>query len=488
MKKTFILALFVTLIGIFSLGFTSKPTVSPHNYYEVYLDDKSLGIIKSKDELEDYINKNGDYYKKKYGVNKVYSPTNLKIKKITTYSDDVKSVKSIYKKIAKEADLTISGYEFTITKKIKDGDEEKIEKQKIYVLNKEDFKKAVQASIQTFTGKDRYKAYLDGNQVKITSTGENIENIYVDEGITFKKTNIPVKNKIYTDEKELASYLLYGDNYQSSEYTVNAGDTVNSVAFNNEVSPEEILLANPDLKSTSNLLYPGQKIKIAQTNPKLSVVEESYVVQDIESQYKTEEKTDESIVVGEERVDQEGENGMDRVSQRVKKVNGNIVYVDPVGKQVLKEPINKIVVKGSKVIPDVGSTSSWGWPTDSGYTLSSGYEWRTSPINGRRELHGGIDISGTGYGSKIYATNNGRVITASSHPSYGIHVVINHNNGYYTLYGHMSRLNVKVGQVVSRGDVIGFVGMTGAATGPHVHYEIWKGCQYCRLDPMTMYR
>ena len=102
-------------------------------------------------------------------------------------------------------------------------------------------------------------------------------------------------------------------------------------------------------------------------------------------------------------------------------------------------------------------------------------------------MHGGLDISGTGYGSNIYATNNGRVIEAGYHYSYGNHVIINHNNGYYTLYGHMSRIAVKVGDVVSRGQVIGYVGMTGAATGPHVHYEIWKGCEYCRINPMSVY-
>ena len=51
----------------------------------------------------------------------------------------------------------------------------------------------------------------------------------------------------------------------------------------------------------------------------------------------------------------------------------------------------------------------------------------------------------------------------------------------------MSKIKVKVGQVVARGDVIGLVGMTGVATGPHVHYEIWKGCDYCRINPMSMY-
>ena len=478
----------LTLVGVFVLGFGYKTAPKPNNYYEVYLNDESLGTIRSEKELEDYIDENGAYYKNKFDVDKVYSPKGLQVRKLTTYSGNVSSVSEIYKKISKEEPLTIKGYEFIIKKQT---DEKKAEDtvttQSIYVLDKSVFKDAVTTLIKTFVGADAYQAYIDDNQVKIETTGENIEDVYVSEDITVRETNIPVNETIYTDATELANYLLYGKDQTATEYTVQAGDTIENVAFNNKISPEELLLSNTALTSTTNLLYPGQKLKIVETNPQISVVEESYVVEDIESQYTTEERYDDNTVIGQDKVIQEGENGLERVSQKVRKVNGIINYVDPQGKTVLKEPVSRIIVKGNKYIPDVGSTTSWGWPTDSGWTLSSGYVWRTNPVTGKRELHGGLDISGTGYGSKIYATNNGRVKEASYHYSYGNHVIIDHNNGYLTLYAHMSRINVKVGQVVARGDVIGYVGMTGTATGPHVHYEIWKGCDYCRINPMSMY-
>ena len=79
------------------------------------------------------------------------------------------------------------------------------------------------------------------------------------------------------------------------------------------------------------------------------------------------------------------------------------------------------------------------------------------------------------------------MVTATYHYSYGNYVVINHNNGYLTLYAHMSRIAVKVGDVVERGQVIGYVGMTGSATGPHVHYEVWDGCEYCDVNPSVLY-
>ena len=480
----------LTLVGVFVLGFGYKTAPEPNNYYEVYLNDESLGTIRSEKELEDYIDENGAYYKNKFDVDKVYSPKGLQVRKLTTYSGDVSSVSEIYKKISKEEPLTIKGYEFIIKKQTAEKNtetEDTVTTQSIYVLDKNVFKEAVTTLIKTFVGADAYQAYIDDNQVKIETTGENIEDVYVSEDITVRETNIPVNETIYTDATELANYLLYGKDQTATEYTVQAGDTIENVAFNNKISPEELLLSNTALTSTTNLLYPGQKLKIVETNPQISVVEESYVVEDIESQYTTEERYDDNTVIGQDKVIQEGENGLERVSQKVRKVNGIINYVDPQGKTVLKEPVSRIIVKGNKYIPDVGSTTSWGWPTDSGWTLSSGYVWRTNPVTGKRELHGGLDISGTGYGSKIYATNNGRVKEASYHYSYGNHVIIDHNNGYLTLYAHMSRINVKVGQVVARGDVIGYVGMTGTATGPHVHYEIWKGCDYCRINPMSMY-
>ena len=479
----------VILIGIVFLGLGYKASPEPNNYYEVYLNDKALGTIVSKDELEDYIDENGSYYKNKFDVDKVYSPKGLQIKKLTTYDGDVDSVSDIYKKISKDESFTVRGYEFVIKgqKAENEGEEAKLVTQSIYVLDKDVFKEAVEALIRTFVGEDQYKAYIEDNQVKIETTGEEIQNVYVDEDITVKETNIPVDETIYTDSSELANYLLYGKEQKANEYIVQAGDTIENVAFNNKISPEEVLISNSTLTSTTNLLYPGQKLQIIETNPQISVVEESYVVEDIESQYPTEERYDENAAIGVDKVIQDGENGLERVAQRVKKVNGVINYVVPEGKTVLKAPISKIIMKGTKYIPDVGSTTSWGWPTDSGWRLSSGYVWRTNPVTGKRELHGGLDISGTGYGSRIYATNNGRVKEAGYHYSYGNHVIIDHNNGYLTLYAHMSRINVKEGQVVARGDVVGYVGMTGIATGPHVHYEIWKGCDYCRINPMSMY-
>ena len=491
MRKFWVILMIILIVlAIPILGFGYAKVTEPNTYYKVYYEGQTLGVISSAEELEKYINNNGKVYKNKYDTDEVYAPNGVQVKKLVTYDGKLDSVKEVYKKIKDEDDFTIKGYDMAIKKEATDKDEEnkgKVTTTHVYVLDQDIFKEAVEILIKTFVGEEEYQAYLDDNQSEIQATGEIIENVYVDEDITVKETKIPVTEKIYTDAEELARFLLYGDDYKESTYTVKAGDTIENVAFANQINPSELLLSNEELTSESNLLYPGQQLKIAQINPQISIVEESYVVEDVESAYSTEEKYDDTILIGNDKVIQEGQNGLDRVSQDVRQVNGEITYVNPRNKEVLKSPVNKVVLKGSKYVPDVGSLTNWGWPTDSGWTLSSGYSYRSNPFGGGRELHTGLDISGTGYGSKIYATNNGRVIIAEYHYSYGNYVVIDHNNGYMTLYAHMSKIAAKVGQVVERGEVIGYVGMTGSATGPHVHYEVWDGCRYCDVNPSVLY-
>ncbi len=103
---------------------------------------------------------------------------------------------------------------------------------------------------------------------------------------------------------------------------------------------------------------------------------------------------------------------------------------------------------------------------------ASGYGWRTDPIYKTRRFHEGLDFSAP-TGTEIYATGDGVVtIVQASTIGYGKHVKVDHGFGYLTVYAHMDKFNVKQGQKVKRGDVIGFVGNTGKSTAPHLHYEV----------------
>jgi murein DD-endopeptidase MepM/ murein hydrolase activator NlpD len=109
------------------------------------------------------------------------------------------------------------------------------------------------------------------------------------------------------------------------------------------------------------------------------------------------------------------------------------------------------------------------WPIRG--AVNSEYGPRRSPWSGRAEHHGGLDI-GAPAGTPVKSPAAGKVILASSGGDFGKHIKLDHGNGLRSLYGHLSQLDVKAGQRVEKGQVIGSVGSTGRSTGPHLHYEI----------------
>lgn len=114
-----------------------------------------------------------------------------------------------------------------------------------------------------------------------------------------------------------------------------------------------------------------------------------------------------------------------------------------------------------------------------------GFGWRTHPIYKTPEFHPGMDFAAE-QGTPIYATGDGVIETADANAQgYGNHVVINHGFGYQTLYGHMSKLAVRVGKKIKRGELVGYVGSTGLSTAPHIHYEVIKNGE--KVNPINFY-
>jgi len=132
----------------------------------------------------------------------------------------------------------------------------------------------------------------------------------------------------------------------------------------------------------------------------------------------------------------------------------------------------------------VTATGTYLWPSADSYYVTSLFGPRLHPILGYTRNHNGVDI-GASYGTKIYASDGGIVVTSEESYSYGNYVMIAHGNGRYTLYAHMSQRLVKVDDVVSQGDVIGLVGSTGYSTGPHLHFEVYENDT--RVDPLQFF-
>ncbi len=119
--------------------------------------------------------------------------------------------------------------------------------------------------------------------------------------------------------------------------------------------------------------------------------------------------------------------------------------------------------------PTTPSALGFQWPVDAPATSEYGY--RNHPVFGKRKFHNGIDLGSPG-GTPIATSNDGVVIFAGVRGGYGNTVLVDHGGGITTLYGHMSELGSTEGQTVARGDIIGFVGQTGTATGNHLHFEV----------------
>ena len=433
-------------------------------------------------EMKDYVSKNAIYSH----VEEVYTPNGIEIQKVYTYEEDILPVAEIYKKIMSKKSSTVAGYKFVIK-----SNNEEIDDIIVYTLDTEVFSKAIEDLITIFIDEVVYVNYKNDSQPEIVTTGSRIDKIYIDENITYKATNISVEEKIYTNSKDLSAYLLYGDTYTEKVVTVQPGDSIESITMNNQISVQEFLIFNEQYTSRDNLLVPNTEVVISNVDPKIQVVAEYYEVVDIETNFNIEEHYDSNLTQGSMLVTQEGKKGLERVSQNVKSINGEIKYVDPAGKEIIKSSVPQVISIGTKIIPNVGSTASWGWPTEQGYTFSSYYGYRLS-VFGEGNFHSGLDIAGTGYGSNVYAANNGtiEILKDLGNYSYGKYIMINHNNGYYTLYAHMSGFapGLTVGSTVSRGQPIGYIGSSGWATGPHLHYEIRTCSQYsCITNPLWYY-
>ena len=135
---------------------------------------------------------------------------------------------------------------------------------------------------------------------------------------------------------------------------------------------------------------------------------------------------------------------------------------------------------------NISSSGGWHWPL-SGYThIASPYGYRICPFHGR-ELHRGADITAPG-GTPIMAARSGVVLVSTYGSSYGNYVTIAHSDGTRSLYAHMSSRAISPGSTVSAGQVIGYVGSTGSATGNHLHFEIWTNSSSSScVNPMNYF-
>ncbi|MBE6810696.1 MAG: hypothetical protein E7521_06535 [Ruminococcaceae bacterium] len=202
----------------------------------------------------------------------------------------------------------------------------------------------------------------------------------------------------------------------------------------------------------------------------LDVVTEMRKTTDIIVPFKsTTQKTNEQIV-GYSKVTVTGVSGVNRVTQDVIMVNGEIQSCVEVSNEVVVAPVNEVIVKGTAKTLASAKQKQQAHAAGFIFPLPSG-TWRVSSYYGDGRNHKGVDICAKG-GTSIYAVADGTVVHSGWKGDYGYCVIVEHEGGMRTLYAHAKQLCCNVGDTVSQGEVIALVGTTGQSTGNHLHFEV----------------
>ena len=450
-----------------------------NSYYQVFLGSEKVGLIKSDKELYKLIDKEQKEIKNKYKVDKVYSPSGLEVVPVKTYSNNTKTAKQIYDEIKDLEPFTIEGYEVVINKGKS--------KETFYILNKKDLDTAVKNTVVAFVDSDKYEKYLNGDQDKVKDTGTEITNIYLDDEVTIRRTYVPTDELIITDAETLSMYFLFGTTNLTKKYKVKASDTIAKIAYNNKLGVSDFLVANPDIVGENALLAIGQEVTVAPVKPLSDIIVESFQTEYQTIRYETKLIYDKTLNADQSYVKQAGSNGLTKVTFANKEKNGRIINSAQVSNEVIREAVDRVMVYGAKNVIYYGNTTYWAWPTVKPFKISSYFGYRIHPIEGRAHLHSGVDIIGTS-SKNIFAVQSGTVSTAQYgwNGGAGNHVKIDHGNGYVSQYMHLSKILVKEGQHVDKGQLIGIMGCTGSCTGTHLHFTMYKNGSL--MDPLNLYR
>ena len=297
---------------------------------------------------------------------------------------------------------------------------------------------------------DHYKTGTPGEKVSFMGTTEIISGLYSTDRIV---TSDKFAKTISTKRTE------------TRIYTVNEGDTAQSIANVANMSYERLKKVNEDLDDNP---VPGTSVLLEEELPVLKVqtVRTVKVKEKINFTKKT-IKNNKQYTSYSKCITQ-GVPGEREVVRQVTEINGVQVASEVISSTVTKQPVEAVYEVGTKKPSGVG-TGRFMWPVPGVHSISSPY----GPRWGR--FHSGVDISCGGiYGRTVVAADSGTATVKRAAGGYGLHIIISHGNGYSTCYAHLSAVTISSGSTVAKGQAIGRVGSTGASTGPHLHFEIRK--------------
>lgn len=250
-----------------------------------------------------------------------------------------------------------------------------------------------------------------------------------------------------------------------STYTVARGDTFNAIAYGHDMTTDDLKALNPTVDIQR--LMVGDVLNVKEQTPALSIRTVDHIQYTEEIPAPQEVREDPSMFKGESKILTEGTPGQSLVTADVTYINGVEESRNVLSTQVQQEATPTVKAVGTKQKPTTASTGRLSWPVRGRVTSRFG----SRRIFGRTSFHSGIDIAAPS-GTAIRAADGGKVTFAGRKGSYGKLVIITHDNGTQTYYGHNSSLLVSAGDRVKKGQTIAKCGSTGRSTGPHCHFEV----------------
>lgn len=454
-KKAAITAVLLSSVT-FNLAFANESDniESLDKIYHVYVGDKYIGAVSDEKAINKIIKTKENEASNQFKGFSVDANSSISLIPEQVFShetNDAETLDKLNKELVVQADafaFKVDGKAVTYVKDVKDY-EETIRQLKLQYVTEQQLN---QLDINKRSSKELPKLKRDE---------ERIVSIEIKEELSGETAKVH-PSKILTP-KEAVKFLKTGS-LEKDLYTVKEGDVLGKIAHTHNLKVAELLDLNPGLKEDS-VLQIGQKVNVTVEKPlvNIEIVLEKANVEKID--YANIVQEDEKMFKGDKEVKQEGAYGKKEVSYLIKEVNGQRAEKTVTDENVLSEPENRVVVIGTKVTPSRGS-GNFSWPTVGGYISSQmGARWG--------EFHRGIDIARPS-NYTIKAADNGEVTFTGWDGTYGNKIVINHNNGYETVYAHLSQIDVSVGQVVPQGSAIAVMGSTGNSTGIHLHFEVHK--------------
>jgi murein DD-endopeptidase MepM/ murein hydrolase activator NlpD len=456
MKKAAITALALSTLTFSSVSAEDSSDKELQTIYHVYVNSEYVGAVTNQDEVKNMLEEKLEDAEKKYADYQVtwnnditYIPENV----FTAKTKNQEVLNSITKSMAVEA----NAYALVVD-----------DKAVAYVKDKQTADETLKKIKLKYVSEDELKdleARKKDSHSSLPALKENetrLLDVSFKEKVDAEKAQVDPKEILSSDE---AVNLLLKGSLEEKKYKVEEGDVLGSIAEKHKLTTAELLKLNPGLDEDGALKI-GSELKVTVNKPLVHTVVKKEVNEIEKIAYDKEVVEDSSMNKGDTKVKQEGEDGETSVTFISTEVNGSQTDKNVTEEKELKKPVKYIVIKGTKETPSRGS-GSFAWPTNGGYISSKqGPRWG--------KVHKGIDIARPS-DKTIKSVDNGVVVSAGwDDGGYGNKVVIDHQNGYKTIYAHLDSISVSAGQTIGRGEKIGIMGMTGESTGVHLHIEVYK--------------